>query len=62
VIQNSIVYLDTLHFVLNKLQKVAEIAYKPSLPEIDKKLLLPSITLGTQSEYFMTKSTFHNAS
>jgi len=48
------VYLDTLHFVLNKLQKVAEIAYKPSLPEIDKKLLLQSITLGTQSEYFMT--------
>jgi len=28
------VYLDTL---LNKLQKVAEIAYTPSIPEMDRK-------------------------
>jgi len=45
------VYLDTL---LNKLQKVAEIAYTPSIPEITEKLLLSSITLGTLSEHFMT--------
>jgi len=31
------VYLDTLG-LLNKLQKVAEIAYTPSVPEIDRKL------------------------
>ena len=29
------VYLDTL---LNKLQKVADIAYTPSIPEIDRKI------------------------
>jgi len=29
------VYLDTL---LNKLQKVAEIAFTPSIPEIDNKI------------------------
>jgi len=46
------VYLDTT--LLNKLQKVAEIAYAPSIPEIDKIILLPSITLGTPSEHFMT--------
>ena len=32
------VYLDTL---LNKLQKVAKIAYKPSIPEINRKSTPP---------------------
>ena len=45
------VYLDTL---LNKLQKQPKLRTRPVYLKLTEKLLLPSITLGTPSEHFMT--------